>query len=90
MLVSSVDMDSHPRDLRKGFDLLHKANLKMKSSKCSLGQRHIKLLGYIVTPEGISSDPSKVEAIRCVAIPNMPKQVKLFLSMVNYYSKTIP
>ena len=44
------------------------------------------MLSYIVTPEGMSSDP----AISHVAIPSMPKQVQSFLGMVNYYSKTIP
>ena len=89
-IVSSVNMESHLKGLPKVFDLQCKANLKLKSSICSLGWPYIKLLGYIITPEGISSDPAKVEVIRHVAIPSTPKQVQSFLSMVNYYSQTIP
>ena len=69
ILVSSVVMDNHLRDLQKVFDLLRQTNLKLNSSQCSLGQRHIRLLGYIVTPEGITSNSEKVDAIRRIAIP---------------------
>ena len=74
----------------KLFDLLRQANLKLKSLKCSLGQKSIRLLGYIVTPAGITSDPEKVDTIRHVSIKKNAKQVRSFLGMLNFYSKLIP
>ena len=53
-------------------------------------KKRIKLLGYIVTPEGITSDPEKVDAIRHAAIPKTSKQVRSLLGMVDFYSNLIP
>ena len=89
ILLSSINMENHLKDLQRVFDLLRKANLKLKASKCRQGQRRIRLLRYVVTPEGIPSDPEKVDAIRRVAVPGTAKQVRSFLGMVNLYSKLI-
>ena len=50
----------------------------------------MQLLGYIITPDGIHSDPEKVRAIVDMPAPTSVKQMRSFMGMVNYYSKTIP
>ncbi len=37
--------------------------IKLNLSKCSIGQREVKFLGYIVSEEGFRPDPGNVEAI---------------------------
>ena len=39
------------------------ANIKLNPKKCELFGQKVLYLGHIVTPEGISTEPSKVEAV---------------------------
>ena len=90
LVVASNDPAEHARDLAAVFQRLREAKLQLKASKCHFGRWEIKLLGYIITPEGIHSDPEKVRAIVEMPPPTNVKQVRSFVGMVNYYSKTIP
>ena len=56
------------------FERLLDANLKCKPSKCSLFQKKIKFLGHIVSEDGISTDPAKIEAVLRWPTPNDAKE----------------
>ncbi len=63
--------------------------IKLNLSKCSIGQREIKLLGHIVSEEGFRPDPSNVEAIVNVKPPANVKETRMFLGMAGFYRKHI-
>jgi hypothetical protein len=42
-----------------------------------------KLLGHIVSVEGVRIDPSRVEAIQALSLPRSRKQVQSFLGKIN-------
>ena len=90
MVIASRNISEHLKDLEAVFTRLREAQLKLKASKCSFGKTEIQLLGYIITPEGIHSDPEKVRAIAEMPAPTTVKQIRSFVGMVNYYAKTIP
>jgi hypothetical protein len=50
-------------DLRETFDNLHKYQMKLKPKKCVFDVSSGKLLGYMVSAQGINANPKKVEAI---------------------------
>ena len=79
LVIASLDAQSHVHYLQAVFDCLRAAKLKLKASKCDFGKRQVKLLGYVITPEGITSDPKKVKAIVDMLAPINLK------GMVNYY-----
>jgi len=62
IIVYSTTVEEHLVRLRKLFDRLRTANLKLKPSKCHLLRAEIKFLGHVVLAEGASTDPSKIEA----------------------------
>jgi len=64
IIVYSITIEEHLVKLRKLFDRLRTANLKLKPSKCHLLLAEIKFLGHVVSAEGVSTDPSKIEAVR--------------------------
>jgi hypothetical protein len=71
------------------FERLLDANLKCKPSKCSLFQKKIKFLGHIVSEDGISTDPAKIEAVLTWPTPRDAKEVKSFLGLCSYYRRFV-
>ena len=55
--------------------------------KCELSVNKVKVLGHVVSSEGIAADPEKIEAIRNLATPRNVAEVLSFLRMVNHVSK---
>ena len=69
------------------FQRLRQAGLILKPSKCNLFQLSVEFLGHIVSSEGVSCDPKKLEAIREWPRPTSVKQVRSFLDLASYYRK---
>ena len=63
VIIFSKDVESHLQRLGEVFNRLREANLKLKPSKCKLLQTEVEYLGHIVSGEGISTDPAKIETV---------------------------
>ena len=90
IVVFSQNEEDHLKHLQLVFDRLRSAGLRLKPTKCHIGLKQIKLLGHMVSADGISSDPEKVDAIRHLPTPTNIKQVRCFLGMTGYYRDLIP
>ena len=88
IIVHSRDLDSHLVLLKRLFERLSRAGLKLKISKCRLLQREVAFLGHRVNAEGLSTDPVEVEAIR--EWPTCLRDVRAFLGLCSYYRKFVP
>ena len=80
---------SHIERLEAVFKKLAKAGLKLKPSKCEFFKKRIKYLGHIVSEEGVSTDPKKVEAVLNWPVPKTFYDVRAFLGFVGYYRRFI-
>ena len=85
ILVFSPDMETHHKHLRSLFEKLREANLKLKEVKCNFLKKHVQYLGHIVSREGITPVPEKLESIQNILSPKTPKEVKQFLGLIGYY-----
>ena len=90
ILVFSPDMESHLKHLRLLFERLRSADLKLKEVKCNFLKKHIQYLGHIVSGEGITPLPEKLDSIQKMLPPKTPKEVKQFLGLIGYYRKFVP
>ena len=72
------------------FSCLWEAGLKTKHSKCDFFKSEIHYLGHLISPEGISSLPNKLDSIRHMPVPNSAKEIKQFLGLTGYYRKFVP
>ena len=63
IIIFSQDAAAHIERLEPVFQKLAKTGLKLKPSKCEFFKKRIKYLGHIVSEEGVSTDPKKVEAV---------------------------
>ena len=90
ILIFSPDMETHLKHLRILFERLRSADLKLKEIKCNFLKKHIQYLGHIISGEGITPVPEKLESIQKMLPPRTPKEVKQFLGLIGYYRKFIP
>jgi hypothetical protein len=63
ILIYSRMMGEHDEHLRLLLQCLREKKLFGKLSKCSFYQLKIHYLGHVISGEGITMDPTKVEAI---------------------------
>jgi hypothetical protein len=89
IVVHSQTWNSHLAHLRKFLLRLRKVNLSLKPSKCTFGQTQIKLLGYLINPEGILVDPDKITALTTLPSPKCTKDVRSFLGLASFYRKYV-
>ena len=89
IVVFSHTFEEHIEKLEKVFERLVEAGLKLSPAKCNLFLKELKYLGHIVSPEGIATDPKKVECVRETPVPQTLKQLQSFLGFVGYYRRFI-
>jgi hypothetical protein len=68
---------------------LVKGKLKLSPEKCLFGHRQVEYLGHLVSRDGTSPDPKKVEAAMKLLPPRTITEVRAFLGLVGYYRRFI-
>ena len=89
ILVFSPDMESHLEHLRILFERLRSTDLKLKEVMCNFLKKYIQYLGHMVSGEGITPLPEKLDSIQKMLPPKTPKEVKQFLGLIGYYRKFV-
>ena len=90
IIIFSQDELQHLEHLEIVFSHLWEAGLKMKRSKCDFFKSEIHYLGHLISPEGISPLPNKLDSIKHMPVPNSTKEIKQFLGLTGYYRKFVP
>ena len=80
----------HLEHLETIFIHLREAGLKIKWSKCDFFKSEIHYLGHLISPEGISPLPNKLDCIQHMPVPKNDKEIKQFLGLTGYYRKFVP
>ena len=63
IVVKTRYMDSLVQDLHETFHNLRRVNLKLKPDNCVFGVPSGKLLGFLISHQGIEANPDKIKAI---------------------------
>lgn len=87
--IYSLDRNEHLQHLDQVFNCIQIANLKLNPEKCFFFKDHLKFLGYIITKEGIETDPVKVQKIQEYPVPTTKTQMRGFLGLASYYRRFI-
>ena len=87
ILIYSKSMNEHLDHLRAVFDALRAAHLFGNMEKCTFCTQRVSFLGYVVTPQGIEVDSSKVDAIQSWPQPTTVTQVRSFLGLAGFYHR---
>ena len=86
----SKSYNQHLSDLQKVFNALNQHHLRLKIDKCHFFMIEMNYLGFVVSRNGIHTDPQKVKAIKEFPIPNDVTSVRSFLGVTGYYRKFVP
>ncbi|KAL5560311.1 hypothetical protein UlMin_036522 [Ulmus minor] len=75
ILVYSKTPEEHEEHLRVTLQLLRDSKLYAKFSKCDFWLSKVHFLGHVVSKEGVSVDPAKVEAVSKWAAPTSVTEI---------------
>lgn len=87
VLVSTSNFTDHLSRLRNLFQKILISGMTLKLSKCKFLRNKIKFLGHIVTPEGMTMDPEKLQAIHDFPPPRNKREMQSFIGFCNFYRK---
>ncbi|WVZ69537.1 hypothetical protein U9M48_018309 [Paspalum notatum var. saurae] len=89
ILIYSKTREQHEKHLRAMLEKLRKNQLYGKFSKCEFWLKKITLLGHVLTAEGVSVDPEKIEAVFNWKTPRNVTEIRSFLGLAKYYRRFI-
>ena len=89
ILVYSGSLEEHAEHLRTALQILRERQLYTKFSKFQFWLDKVAFLGHVISTEGISVDPQKIEAIVNWKPPTNVSEVRSFLGLASYYRKFV-
>ena len=63
------------------------SNIILNLEKCEFSKTTVKVLGNIVSSQGVSHNAGKIEAIVNLPVPKNVSEVRSFVGMINQFSK---
>ena len=88
-MFSKTD-EEHLEHLRKVFEKCRKFGISLNPKKTLFGLQEGKLLGHIISEEGIKIDPKRIEAILQISHPRNIKELQYFIGKINFLRRFIP
>ena len=89
ILIYSSNELEHEEHVRKVLERLRKAGLQADIKKSEFSVRRTKYLGFIISTNGIETDPEKTAVIDQWEPPKSVKGVQSFLGFCNFYRRFI-
>jgi hypothetical protein len=87
--VYSQSDKEHCVHLRKVFLKCIKFGLSLNLKKSLFAMKEGKLLGHILSAEGVRIDFNRVEAIQTLSLPRSKKEVQSFLGKINFLRRFV-
>lgn len=89
IIIFGSTIQQHNDNLGIVLQRLRELGLKIQPDKCEFLKPELEYLGHVITSEGISPNPKKIEAVNNFKVPRTPTEVKSFLGLAGYYRKFI-
>jgi hypothetical protein len=90
ILIYSKSEEDHAQHLQVILQRLQDHQLYTKFGKCAFWLKEVPFLGHIISTEGITVDPSKVQEVLDWKTPRSVTQICRFLGLAGYYHRFIP
>ncbi|GJZ62495.1 hypothetical protein Tco_0618632 [Tanacetum coccineum] len=90
MLINlNVVTEEHANHLRIILELLKKEKLYAKFSKCDFWIHIVQFLGHLIDSQELHVDPTKIKAVKNLASPTTPTEIRQFSGLARYYWRFI-
>jgi len=89
ILIFSDDPSQHSAHVREVFRRLRANGLYCRPDKCKFSCDSVEYLGFFLSTDGLTMDPSKVKTILDWPEPRRIKDVQSFLGFANFYRRFI-
>ncbi|OMO91869.1 reverse transcriptase [Corchorus capsularis] len=89
ILIYSKSDEEHENHLRIVLQTLRDKQLFAKFSKCEFWMRSVAFLGHVISKDGISVDPKKIEAVVNWPRPTNVTEVRSFMGLAGYYRRFV-
>src|SRR6185437_10884579 len=90
MIIYSKNEEEHAHHLHIVFQRLREHQLYAKFSKCDFWLKEVPFLDHVISAEGISVDPRKVQDVLDWETPTSVPQIRSILGLAGYYHRFIP
>src|SRR5271168_654575 len=85
ILIFSDDPSQHSAHVREVFRRLRANGLYCRPDKCKFSCDSVEYLGFFLSTDGLTMDPSKVKTILDWPEPRRIKDIQSFLGFANFY-----
>ena len=89
ILVYSRSREEHEEHLRIVLETLREHQLYGKYSKCEFWLTEVAFLGHVISAEGVTVDPAKINAIVAWEVPKNVRDICSFLGLASYYRRFV-
>ncbi|KAL5563785.1 hypothetical protein UlMin_033532 [Ulmus minor] len=89
ILIYSKTKEEHDEHLRITLRTLEEHKLYAKFSKCEFWLDKVHFLGHVVSKDGVSVDPAKIEAVSKWPAPTNVTEIRSFLGLAGYYRRFV-
>jgi hypothetical protein len=89
IIIFSSSHEDHLQHLRKAFLKCRRYGISLNPKKYNFSLKEGKLLGHIVSADGVRIDPKRVEAIKKLSLPRSKKDIQSFLGTINFIRRFI-
>jgi hypothetical protein len=89
VLIFSDTLEEHVDHVKRVLSRLRDYGLTCKLKKCEFHATSVSFLGFVISPDGVSMDPDRVEAITEWPVPTDVHEIQIFLGFANFYRRFV-
>ena len=89
ILIISESYEKHLELLTLLLNRLQDVGLKLNPKKCEWFKNKVVFLGYELSPDGIRTDPAKIEKLKKWPVPRDVRTMRGFLGFASYYRRYV-
>jgi len=89
IIVFSKSDEEHLDHLKNNFEKYKKFGLSLNPKKSIFALEEGKLLGHIVSRDGVKIDPSRVQAVQKIPLPRSKKDIQKFMGKINFLRRFV-
>ena len=89
ILIYSNSMSNHNLHVWEALQCLWDNGLYASTEKCESNTTSVEYLGFILSPDGLTMDPTKIQVIQDRPEPHKVQDIQSFLDFTNFYQQFI-